>query len=212
MGFRFRKSIKLLGSTKVNISHKSIGISAGVKGARLSINSKRGITGTVSIPGTGISYSKNINTRSSTSGPNNINMYSNKKNKDNSNDFLINFFALIFFVIIIIAPLGPLYTIADGIIIKSKKKQEFKNKQLEKEKMRKEIKLEIEKEKEKEKIEKEKIKIETNKLKQVIMLKEKLDNKEITQEMFDNIKKRMGLWKVLFFLFKNYLHNVGYMI
>lgn len=176
---------KLFGNTKINVSHKSIGISTGVKGARLSVNSRRGVTGNVGIPGTGISYSKNINTRSNTSSPNNINMYSNKESKDNSNGFLINFFSLIF--LIIMTPFVLVYTIINSII-KPEKKQEFEK---EKENIRKEI--EIEKEKEKEKIEKEKIKIETNKLKQVIMLKEKLDNKEITQEMFDNIIKRMVL-------------------
>lgn len=62
MGLRFRKSINLGGGVKLNISKKSIGISAGVKGARVSINSRGRKTTSVSVPGTGISYvsTKNI--------------------------------------------------------------------------------------------------------------------------------------------------------
>lgn len=56
MGVRFRKSIKLGGGVKLNINKKSIGISAGVKGARVSINSKGRKTTSVGIPGTGVSY------------------------------------------------------------------------------------------------------------------------------------------------------------
>lgn len=56
MGLRFRKSIKLAPGVKLNISKKSVGISAGAKGARVSINSKGRVTKSVGIPGTGISY------------------------------------------------------------------------------------------------------------------------------------------------------------
>ena len=41
---------------KLNVSNKSVGISAGVKGARVSVNSKGRKTTTVGIPGTGVSY------------------------------------------------------------------------------------------------------------------------------------------------------------
>ena len=60
MGFRMRKSIKIAPGIRVNISNKSIGVSAGVKGLRYSVNSSGRKTVTASIPGTGISYSKSI--------------------------------------------------------------------------------------------------------------------------------------------------------
>ena len=56
MGLRFRKRIKIAKGINLNISSKSIGISAGVKGARVSINSKGRKTTTLGIPGTGISH------------------------------------------------------------------------------------------------------------------------------------------------------------
>ncbi|HEK8844413.1 TPA: DUF4236 domain-containing protein [Clostridioides difficile] len=58
MGFNFRKSINLGGGLKLNLGKKSVGISAGVKGARVSVNSKGRKSATLSIPGTGISYTK----------------------------------------------------------------------------------------------------------------------------------------------------------
>lgn len=58
MGLRFRKSIKIAPGIRMNISKSGIGFSAGVKGARISVNSKGRVTKTVSIPGTGISYSE----------------------------------------------------------------------------------------------------------------------------------------------------------
>ena len=39
MGLRFRKSIKIAPGVKMNIGKKSVGISVGTKGARMSINS-----------------------------------------------------------------------------------------------------------------------------------------------------------------------------
>ena len=58
MGFRFRKSVKIAPGVRLNIGKKSVGISAGVKGARVSVNSKGRVTKTVGIPGTGLSYQK----------------------------------------------------------------------------------------------------------------------------------------------------------
>ena len=65
MGLRFRKSINLGKGVKLNISKESVGISAGVKGVRVSVNSKGRKTTSVSIPGTGLSYvsTKNISNR-----------------------------------------------------------------------------------------------------------------------------------------------------
>ncbi|UEG55586.1 DUF4236 domain-containing protein [Bacillus sp. BC1-43] len=62
MGFKFRKSVKIAPGVKLNINSKSVGISAGVKGARVSVNSKGRTTTTVGIPGTGISYSNTTTT------------------------------------------------------------------------------------------------------------------------------------------------------
>lgn len=58
MEFRFRKSFKIAPGVRVNVGKKSIGISAGVKGARVSVNSSGRKTTTVGIPGTGLSYQK----------------------------------------------------------------------------------------------------------------------------------------------------------
>lgn len=58
MGFRFRKSFKIAPGVRVNLGKKSVGISAGIKGARVSVNSSGRVTKSVGIPGTGISYVK----------------------------------------------------------------------------------------------------------------------------------------------------------
>lgn len=55
MGFRFRKSIRLGGGLRLNVSKRGIGLSAGVKGARIGIG-PRGVRSTLSLPGTGLSY------------------------------------------------------------------------------------------------------------------------------------------------------------
>lgn len=71
MGLRFRKGINLGGGAKLNISKSSIGVSAGTKGTRVSVNSKGRVTTSAGIPGTGMSYvsSKQIGSSSSkTSG------------------------------------------------------------------------------------------------------------------------------------------------
>ncbi|MDH6370530.1 hypothetical protein M2444_002310 [Paenibacillus sp. PastF-3] len=57
--FRFRKSINLGGGVKLNVGKKGVGISAGVKGARVSAGPS-GKRTTVSLPGTGLSYSTKI--------------------------------------------------------------------------------------------------------------------------------------------------------
>ena len=56
MGLRFRKSIKIAPGVRLNLGKKSVGISAGVKGARVSVNSSGRVTKSVGIPGTGVSY------------------------------------------------------------------------------------------------------------------------------------------------------------
>lgn len=58
MGMRYRKSIGLGKGVRLNVGKGSLGISAGGKGAHVSVNSKRGVTTSVGAPGTGVSYSK----------------------------------------------------------------------------------------------------------------------------------------------------------
>ena len=75
MGLNFRKSINLGKGFKLNVGKKSVGISGGVKGARVSINSSGRKTATFSIPGTGLSYSVNLN-----------NLFKKKSSKKSEND------------------------------------------------------------------------------------------------------------------------------
>lgn len=56
MGFRFRKSINLGGGFKINLSKSGVGYSWGTKGYRITKKATGGTRSTVSIPGTGISY------------------------------------------------------------------------------------------------------------------------------------------------------------
>nr|DAW41352.1 MAG TPA: Protein of unknown function (DUF4236) [Bacteriophage sp.] len=58
MGFRFRKSKKILPGVRLNFSTKSVGVSLGGKHARVSVNSSSRKTYSASILGTGISYVK----------------------------------------------------------------------------------------------------------------------------------------------------------
>lgn len=63
MGWNYRKSINLGGGLRLNFSKSGIGISGGVKGFRVSHNS-RGSRLYASIPGTGIYYTKNLSSNS----------------------------------------------------------------------------------------------------------------------------------------------------
>lgn len=57
MGWRFRKSIKIVPGVRVNFGKKGASVSVGGKGATVNISSK-GTRYTVGIPGTGVSYSE----------------------------------------------------------------------------------------------------------------------------------------------------------
>ena len=65
MGFRFRKSIKLLPGIRLNLSKSGVSASIGRPGATINI-SERGNRGTVGIPGTGMSYSEQLSRRRTT--------------------------------------------------------------------------------------------------------------------------------------------------
>lgn len=60
MGFQYRKSKSLGGGSRLNVGKKSVGVSSGVKGARVSFNSSGRAGISLSIPKTGIRYRKSI--------------------------------------------------------------------------------------------------------------------------------------------------------
>lgn len=71
MGFRFRKSIKILPGLKINLTHKGISsASIGTPSASLNIG-KKGTRTSVGIPGTGLSYSKHQSYKNRASNPEN---------------------------------------------------------------------------------------------------------------------------------------------
>jgi hypothetical protein len=54
--FRLRRSVKIAPGIRLNINKKSVGLSAGVRGARYSVNSSGRRTRSIGIPGTGLYY------------------------------------------------------------------------------------------------------------------------------------------------------------
>lgn len=60
MGFRVRKSFKIAPGIRMTVTPKSVGISGGVKGARISANTSGRVTRTIGIPGSGISHTKTL--------------------------------------------------------------------------------------------------------------------------------------------------------
>jgi hypothetical protein len=54
--FRFRRTFRIAPGIRLNFNKRSVGISAGVPGARASINSDGRSTRSVGIPGTGLYY------------------------------------------------------------------------------------------------------------------------------------------------------------
>ena len=54
MGFRFRKSFKIMPGVRLNLSKSGLSTSIGGKGVTLNL-SKRGVRSTAGIPGTGLS-------------------------------------------------------------------------------------------------------------------------------------------------------------
>lgn len=61
MGLNFRKSIKVADGVKLNIGKKSAGVSVGGKYGGVSYNTKSGARVRASLPGTGLSYTKSLN-------------------------------------------------------------------------------------------------------------------------------------------------------
>lgn len=63
MSLRFRRSMKIAPGLRLNFSKGSIGVSAGVRGARVSVNTKGQVYSSVGIPGTGIYNVERTNLR-----------------------------------------------------------------------------------------------------------------------------------------------------
>ena len=59
MGFNFRKSVKV-GPVRFNVGKSGVGISIGGKGFRVNRSAKGKTKATISIPGTGISYTQDL--------------------------------------------------------------------------------------------------------------------------------------------------------
>lgn len=62
MGWRFRKSVRLLPGVRWNLGLGGTSLSVGPRGFKLNF-SKRGIRQTASLPGTGLSHSQMLSTR-----------------------------------------------------------------------------------------------------------------------------------------------------
>ena len=65
MGFRFRKSMKIAPGLRLTFGKRSIGISAGVRGARVSLNSSGRVTSSAGIPGSGLYWTESVSLKGS---------------------------------------------------------------------------------------------------------------------------------------------------
>jgi len=63
MGFRFRRSFKIVPGVRLNVSKSGLSASIGRPGATLNVGGKRGARVTVGLPGTGLSYSEQLHSR-----------------------------------------------------------------------------------------------------------------------------------------------------
>lgn len=104
MGLNFRKSINLGKGFKLNIGKKSVGISGGVKGARVSMNSSGRKTATFSLPGTGLSYSVNLNNLFK--GKSSKKKGSDNKDDDNEGTTININLILVLIIVVLIAIIG----------------------------------------------------------------------------------------------------------
>ncbi len=66
MGVRFRKSINLGGGVRINLSKSGVGFSVGKGGLRYTKKANGGNRITASVPGTGVSYVKDLPSKIST--------------------------------------------------------------------------------------------------------------------------------------------------
>ena len=63
MGWRYRKSMKLMPGVRLNFGLHGVSVSTGIKGFRTTYSSSGRVTRTISIPGTGLSYVTSNTTR-----------------------------------------------------------------------------------------------------------------------------------------------------
>ena len=59
MGFRFRRSMKLIPGVRLNFGKRGVSVSMGPRGAKLTVG-PTGTRATVGLPGTGLSYTERI--------------------------------------------------------------------------------------------------------------------------------------------------------
>ncbi len=57
MGFRFRRSLRLLPDLRINLGKRGASVSVGVRGAHVTVG-PTGTRTTVGVPGTGLSYTR----------------------------------------------------------------------------------------------------------------------------------------------------------
>jgi hypothetical protein len=58
MGFRFRRSVRILPGIRLNFGRRSTSVSLGVRGAHVTFGGSQGTRTTVGLPGTGLSYTE----------------------------------------------------------------------------------------------------------------------------------------------------------
>jgi Protein of unknown function (DUF4236) len=68
MGFRFRRSFRVLPGIRLNLSRSGVSASFGVRGAHVTLG-PRGTTTSVGLPGTGLSYTSHIPLKGSDARP-----------------------------------------------------------------------------------------------------------------------------------------------
>lgn len=68
MGFRARKSFKVMPGVRMTVTPRGVSTSVGVRGARVSVNSSGRVTRTVGIPGSGISHVETLRSGNRTTG------------------------------------------------------------------------------------------------------------------------------------------------
>lgn len=98
MGLNFRKSIKVADGVKLNIGKKSAGVSVGGKYGGVSYNTKSGARVRASLPGTGLSYTKSLNSVGKKSKSKSKSKNSTKKTVQTILTVLIVLVAVIFLV------------------------------------------------------------------------------------------------------------------
>ncbi|MDE7065630.1 MAG: DUF4236 domain-containing protein [Desulfovibrionaceae bacterium] len=67
MGFRFRRTVKILPGIRLNIGKRGLSTSFGVRGASVTVG-RRGVYGNVGIPGSGLSWRSRLDNVSQKNG------------------------------------------------------------------------------------------------------------------------------------------------